>query len=188
METKLLKRNKLAIVPAGIIEGTEAFWYNNEKWVIHQGNTFPFSEAPGNVQRLFADAFLDDKRSQEYLKSKMGIERFSEAFDMWFKCKVGGLDHEPDFMNGNFTADAFNNTCSEYTCPHRGKFCSLQNGLLSYEVETLEALKAGKSIEETAGMLFISMAGMKSRIEKIKEKLGATNMASMMVKAGELGI
>ena len=187
MKTKLLKKNKLAIVPAGIIEGTEAFWYNNEKWVVHEGRSARFHEAPGSVQRMIAEAFMNDKRSQNYLR-KTGITSFSEGFEMWYKCVIGGIDHVSDFQNGILTPDGFNNACNDHSCPHRGKLCSLEAGLKNYEVATIVALKKGKSIEETAYWLCISKAGMKSRVEKIKQKLGAANIASMMSLATEMGI
>ena len=187
METKLLKKNKLAIVPAGILEGTEAFWYNNEKWVLHEGKAMPFHGAPGNVQRLIADAFMNDNRSQGYLR-KIGLNQFSEAFEFWYKCVVGALDSVPDFLNGKLTADAYNSACTDYNCPHRGRFCSLEVGLKNHEVVTIVALKKGDSVAKTAEGLHVSTAGMKSRVEKIKVKLGASNMASMMARATELGI
>ena len=186
METKVLKKNKLAIVPAGILEGTEAFWYNNEKWVLHEGKAMRFHEAPGSIQRMIANACLNDKQSQSYMR-KCRVTKFSDAFDWWYKCVIGALDSVPDFINGKFVADAYNNTCTE-NCPHRGRFCSLEPGLKNFEVDTIKALKAGKSIAETADDLHISAAAAKSRIEKIKVKLDAPNMASMMSKAVSYGI
>ncbi len=189
METNVLKRDKQAIVPAGIFEGTEAFWLNNEKWVLHNGKVQRFVDAPGKIQRMIAEAFLNDTRSRAYLR-KTGITQFRQAFDMWYKCVVGGLDYVPDFVYDTgikMNPDAFNNTCAE-SCIHRGKFCSCKAALKNYEVDTILALKLGQTIEETAKMLYVSVPGLKSRIEKIKEKLGASNMASLIAKASALGI
>lgn len=190
METKVLKKNKLAIIPAGIIEGIESFFDEEKKesWVIVDGKAMLFHKAPGNIQRMFAEAFMNDKKSREYLVKKMGITAFSEGFERWMRCIAGGLDHVPDFENGKFVADGFNNTCTDYECQHRGKFCSQKAGLQNHEVNTIRALKLGKSIAATASDLHVSKAGMKSRIEKIKIKLDASNMASMMAKAAEIGI
>jgi DNA-binding CsgD family transcriptional regulator len=190
METKLMKRNRTAIVPAGILKGIESFFdeATQQSWVIFDGKAMPFHEAPGWVQRLFANAFLNDKWSQNYLKTKMNITAFNEGFKWWLKCRAGGLDNVPDFVNNKFVADGYNNTCKDYDCPHRGRFCSLKAGLKNYEVATIMALKGGFTLEQTANLLCISLAGLKSRIEKIKEKLGARNMASMMARAAEIGI
>ena len=187
METKLPKKNKLAIIPAGIIEGTEPFWFDNEKWVIHEYEIMRYHESPGSVQRMIANAFMNDKKSRSYLK-KIGVVGFTEAFEWWYKCVIGGLDHIPDFLNGKFTPDAYNNLCTDYDCPHRGRFCSLATGLKSHEVKTIRELKKGKSIAATASDLHVSTAGIKSRVENIKVKLETPNMASMMAKAAELGI
>lgn len=187
METKLMKKHSQAIFPAGIIDGIEGFWHSGEKWVMVEGTKMKFEAAPGYVQRLFAVAFQNDRKSQEYMK-RHGVVKFSEGFDWWFKCVVGAYDCEPDFMNGKFTPDTFNNTCKDYDCVHRGRLCSLATGLKYYEVATIAALKGGFTEEQTAALLCISLPGLKSRIEKIKTKLGVSNMASMVAKAVEFGI
>lgn len=187
METKVQQNNNMANLPAGIIEGTEAFWFDDEKWLIHQGEAMRFNDAPIKLRNMIAEMFLTDKQSRAYL-TKIGVTAFSQAFEMWYRCIIGALDQTPDFTDGNLTADAYNHACKDYRCIHRGHFCSLTPGLKNYEVETLVALKLGETIEHTASMLFVSVPGLKSRIEKIKEKLGATNMASMIAKAVEFGI
>lgn len=188
MKTKLVKNNKLAIVPAGIMEGIEPFYYDNEKWVLFDGKASRFHDCSGAVQRLIAEAFLNDIRSKNYLKKEMGITAFSEGFEWWYKCVVGGLDHVPDFKDGKFTPDRYNNMCSDTECPHRGKFCSIASGLKNFEVRSIKAFKRGKSIEEAARDEFVSTAAMKSRIVVMKHKLNAQNMASMVAKATEMGI
>ncbi|NQU54057.1 MAG: hypothetical protein HQ522_16130 [Bacteroidetes bacterium] len=187
METKLVKKNRLAIIPAGIIEGIEAFWYNNEKWVIFEGKAKRFHEAPGQIQRLIADACRNDQRSLLYLKKK-GVVKFSDVFDLWYKCVVGDFECVPDFIDGKFTPDAYIHSCKDFTCVDRGRLCSLKPGLKHFEVATIIALKLGLSYEKTAVLLHISLAGFKSRVVKIREKLDAPNVTSMMAKATEMGI
>ena len=184
--TKVQQKTKNNI-PAGIIEGTEAFWYADEKWLIHQGHVMKFMDAPIRIQNMIAMSFLKDKKSRAYLK-KIGCTAFSKAFDVWYKCIVGALDCTPDFSDGKFCPDAYNNRCLDNNCPHRGKFCSLGPALKNFEVATVEALKGGFTIKQTATLLFISPATLKSRLEKIKQKLNARNMASMMARATEIGI
>jgi hypothetical protein len=187
METKLMQKSETKKLPAGILEGTEAFWHEGEKWVLHEGKAMRFNEAPVKVQNMIAMAFLKDKGSRAYLK-KIGFNAFSKAFDFWYKCVIGSLDEIPDFKDGNFTPDAYNRTCTDYSCPHRGIFCSIKPGLKNYEVATISALKGGFTLEKTAELLCISLPGLKSRIERIKEKLGATNMASLIARADAYGI
>lgn len=187
MKANLQQNNNSGKLPAGIMEGTEAFWHNNEKWLIHEGRAIKFCHAPAQIQRMIAEKFMADKKSIAYLKS-MGITGFSEGFDQWYKCVIGAVDETPDFDNEKFIPDAFNTSCNDYSCPHRGRLCSMATGLKYYEVATISALKGGFNEKQTAQLLCISVPGLKSRIEKIKEKLGATNMASMMAKAVEFGI
>jgi DNA-binding CsgD family transcriptional regulator len=187
MNAKLMKKQCQSTFPAGIIEGIEGFWHDEEKWVMVEGTKMKFDAAPGKVQRLFANAFVKDRKSQEYMK-RHGVTKFNEGFEWWFKCVVGAYDREPDFIDGKFTPDTFNNTCKDYDCVHCGRLCSISTGLKNYEVATIVALKGGFTEEQTATLLFISVPGLKSRIEHIKEKLGATNMASMIAKAVEFGI
>ncbi len=188
MKTKVQNQNNNpGKLPAGIMQGTEAFWHKNEKWVIHEGQIMRFENAPGTVQRTIANAFLNDGQSRKYIKN-MGITVFSESFDTWYKCVIGALDETPDFVSGKLKADAYNTQCTDYDCPHRGKLCSKATGLKFYEVATLHALKSGFTLEQTASLLCISLPGLKSRIEKIREKLDVRNMAAMMARAGEIGI
>lgn len=187
METKLVKNHRLAIFPAGIIEGIEGFWHAGQKWVMVEGTKMKFEDAPGNVQRLFADAFMNDKPSQNYMKSH-GVVKFSEGFDWWFRCVVGAYDFEPDFNNGKFTPDSFNNTCTETDCVHRGKLCGRASGLNYNDVKTLAAVSAGDTINTTAAKLYISAAGLKSRMSKLREKLEARNEAALTAHAARLCI
>jgi len=186
MSTKLAFSDKSPI-PAGLFSGIEAFWYDGEKWVIAQGKVQRFHDAPSAVQQQILKLFMVDKKSLSYL-SKIGINEFSKSFDTWYKCVIGGLDSIPDFLGDKFTPDTYNNMCLNYQCSHRGKLCSLAAGLKNSEVETLVALKAGKTMELTASDLCVSLPGIKSRIEKIRDKLQAPNIASLMVKTVELGI
>ncbi len=188
METKVVKQNKLAIIPAGIIDGVEAFCYKGEKWVAIDRQAIPYHEAPGRIQRMIANAFLNDKPSQDYLKNKMGITSFEEGFEKWYHCVVGAWDNVPDFLQGKFTADGYSSHCLKTDCIHRGKFCSVATGLRHWEVATINALKLGLSVEKTAPLLNISVSGLKSRIQQLKEKLDAKNERSLMAKATELGI
>ena len=187
METKLVKNHRLAIFPAGIIEGIEGFWHAGEKWVMVEGTKMKFEDAAGNVQRLFADAFMNDKPSQNYMKSH-GVMKFSEGFDWWFRCVVGAYDFEPDFNEGKFTPDSFNNTCTETDCVHRGKLCGRASGLNAVDMKTLLALKQGANFRQTADMLFVSEAGLKSRVTKLRQKVECNNTAALTARAAEIGI
>lgn len=174
-------------IPAGIFSGIEAFYHEGQKWVIANGSTNRFHDCDSSVQQPIWKAFLNDKQSLAYL-SRIGVKKASEAFDRWYQCVIGGLDHVPDFHNDKLTPDAYNNLCADMQCPHRGRLCSRATGLKNYEVETLVALKHGKSIEDTASDLCISFPGMRSRVEKIKEKLNVSNMAALMAVTVEIGI
>lgn len=183
--TKVINSEQKTI-PAGILHGIEAFYYEGEKWVIANGSVKSFHECDSTIQQPIWRAFLSDKKSLAYI-AKMGITKASEVFDTWYRCVVGGLDHIPDF-GARFTPDAYNNMCADTHCSHRGQLCSCAVGLKNYEVETLAALKHGESLQQTAPRLCVSLPGMKSRIERIKEKLQVPNMAALMVKTTELGI
>ena len=101
----------------------------------------------------------------------------------WYHCRIGALDESPDFIDGRLNADAYNHMCTDYDCPLRGKLCSLSTGLKNYEAETIAVLEEGLTIEQAADKLCVSVAGLKSRIEKLREKLNAKNMAELIAKA-----
>lgn len=174
------------IVPAGIFSGTEAFWHKSEKWVIAHGNTKRFDECDSSIQQPILRAFMSDKQSLSYI-AKIGITKFSEVFDRWYRCVVGGLDHVPDF-DLKFTPDSYNNMCADLQCPHRGRLCSRATGLKSHEVETLYALKSARNMEHAAESIHVSLPAIKSRIALMHEKLQVTNSVAMMARAAELGI
>lgn len=185
MDTKVTIETKHQI-PAGLFSGIEAFWYQSEKWIIANGSVQRFHQAPAGVQQMVWKAFFSDKKSQDLIQ-KMGITKLTETFDTWYKCVVGGLDHVSDFGK-TLVPDAYNNMCADIECAFRGKLCSCESGLKSYEVETLSLLRNGDSIEKTASKLCVSLPGLKSRLEKIKTKLHASNMANLMARTSELGI
>jgi DNA-binding CsgD family transcriptional regulator len=187
MNANLMQNHKPAHVPAGILSGTEAFWNDGQKWLIHKGQAMKFEEAPGELQRMIADFFLNDTESLHYLKA-MGITSFREGFERWYKCKAGGIDSTADFTNGKFTPDDFNNQCEDLSCHHRGRFCGKATGLRFYEIATINALKAGFTIEQSSVLLCVSVPGLKSRIEKLREKFGASNSNALVARAVELGI
>jgi hypothetical protein len=184
METNLVKNSK---IPAGIISGTEAFWENNEMWVSHEGSTKPFHQQPGEVQRMIANAFLDDTESRKYLR-KIGIVDFKPAFERWFKCVVGGIDSQSDFDSDGLHPEAYNNTCCEVNCPDRGKLCGRASNLKSIDVIRISAFRNGATITETANMLYLSPSGMKTWWEHTKEKLGTTNTASTFARLAGMGV
>ena len=174
-------------MPAGIFNGIEAFWYENEKWVIANGEVKRFHECDSSIQQPIWRAFMADKQSLAYI-AKLGITKSSEVFETWYRCVVGGLDHVPDFLNGKFTPDFFNNTCPDLACPHRGRLCSRAAGLKNFEVETLKALKSASNMKAAAEMVHVSLPAMKSRISKLHEKFNVSNSVALMARANEIGI
>lgn len=185
--TAKLQISSKSPIPAGIFSGIEAFWYNDEKWVIAHGEVRRFDECDSSIQQPIWKAFLNDKQSLGYL-SKIGIKKASESFDRWFRCVVGGLDAIPDVLNDKFTPDTFVNTCADNHCPHRGKLCSCAAGLLNYEVETIAALQTARNMQHAAESIHISLPAIKSRIEKLHIKLDVNNSIAMMHRAAQLGI
>lgn len=181
---KFTLKNK---IPAGILSDTEAFWHNEEKWIIHQGETMRFNDAPIKLRDMIAESFLCDTYSTTYLK-KIGITGFSQGFEMWYKCVAGALDSTPDFTDGKFTADNYNYSCTDQNCIHRGKLCGRASGLNSIEVQTLAALKRGDNFRQTAASLYVSEPGLKSRVTKLRQKLEAKNTAALTARAAEIGI
>jgi len=187
MNTKLQQNSIGSKLPAGILAGTEAFWFEGEKMVIHNGHTTTFDQAPSSVRNMIKNAFLADKRSHKIM-AQHGLTKASEVFSKWYHCVIGALDSAPDFIDGNLNADAYNHMCTDTECPMRGKLCSIAIGLSGYEVETIKAMQEGMTMEQAADRLCLSVPGLKSRIDKLKEKLDAKNMAELIAHATRLGI
>lgn len=189
MQTKVDIFQNTTRIPAGIISGREGFWdsQTNTKWLAIDGTVKLFDQWPTKIQNEIVAIFLNDIASRNYLR-KLGITAFSEAFDRWFQCVVGGLDSVPDFSNNKLTPDAFNNTCQNMACQDRGKLCGRTSKLKSFEVQTIRTLEKGHSLNESAKILCISLPAVKKRVENINIKLGTRNMASMIATSANFGI
>jgi DNA-binding CsgD family transcriptional regulator len=173
---------------ARMMKGIEPFYINGEKWVDAFGHKVKFNEADTLVQSEILRCYGNDEQSHRYMEHILCITDEGEKFETWYRCVVGGLDKEPDIINGVFNPDKFNNLCFESICSHRGKFCGTRSGLKDYEVETLTLLKQGHTIEQGAQKIHVSVPGFKSRIDNLKIRLGATNMAALISIASDLGM
>lgn len=175
-------------IPAGITNGTEAFWLDGEKWLIHNGEVKPLNQFPTSVQNRIVDLFALDTESRTILK-KNQIHGFMQQFDAWYKCVIGGLDNIPDFTNwAQLTADSFANTCSETNCSMRGKLCGRAVALNSIEIDTIRCLSRGSTIAQVAKELFVTEAAIKSRINTIHYKTRSRNMAELMAVTARAGV
>lgn len=175
-------------IPAGIFNGAEVFAVNGVIYAMYQGNRLLFEELPSMEKRSFMSEYIADKEGQKFIRDTFGITGFESGFKQWLFCKFGSLDGNPDSVDMKITPDKFNSACIKTDCPGRGNFCGKESGLKGYEVETLKQVVSGKTISESAENLHISVPGMKSRIEKLKGKLSATNIVALAAKAVGMGI
>jgi len=188
METKVQK-NTNETIPQWLFQGVEAFTHNGQKYLIIDGKNMLFHQAPGMYQQFFADCFIADKKAQRDLKLFWGITSFEEGFEKWFSCKFGGIDHIADTNNMlDLTPDIYNNTCAETNCPHRGRFCGKTSRLNSWDIQTIQVFGSGHTIQEAAKILCLSIAGVKSRINAIRDKTGARNMAQLISITAHKGV
>lgn len=185
--TKLQQIYQSPHLPAGLFAGVEAFWHKGEKWILTDGQRMRFENAPIKLRNMILNTFLHDEPSKKYLK-KIGISGFEPGFEMWYRCVLGALDGTPDFINGVFTPDYYNSTCKVCDCPHRGKLCGAKTALNGQDVKTLTALAMGETFRETASYLYISEAGLKSRVTKLRQKLEAKNIAALTARAARIGV
>lgn len=173
---------------AKMMRGIEPFYINGEKWVDAFGRKVRFYEADEAIQSEIRRCYENDEQSYIYMKRILGITDEDEKFETWYRCVVGGLDKEPDIIDGIYNPDKFNNLCVKSYCADRGKFCGTRSALKDYEVETLTILKQGHTIEQGAEKIHVSVPGFKSRIDNLKIRFGAANMAALISIASDLGI
>lgn len=175
-------------MPAGMFgDGVEAFWHDREKWILANGQRIRFNDAPIKLRNMIANTFLHDEPSKTYFR-KIGVTGFSKAFDMWYRCVVGALDSTPDFIKGRYTPDQFNTACNDIDCPHRGKLCGAKTAINNQDIQTLTALAMGENFRNTAAYLYITEAGLKSRVTKLRQKLEAKNTPALTARAAQIGI
>lgn len=177
--------NKL---PAGLFKGTEIFVEDYEIYAMYQGQCMAFENLPSMEKRAFLNEYLLDKEGQKFIKEKLGVTGFESGFKQWLYCKFGAMDGEPDLLNGKITPDKFNSACHRKDCPGRGVFCGQASGLKSHDVETLHEVVTGYPVKQIADHLNLSDAAVKSRIEKLKERMEVPNTAALAAKSAGLGI
>lgn len=157
-------------------------------FALYQGKRIHFTELPSMEKRNFIDLYLSDKEGQRFIRDHFGITGFESAFKKWLFCKFGSLDGSPDMVDSRATPDTYNSACHRASCPGRGKFCGQASGVKDFEAATLKKIIAGKTTSEIANELNISHAAVKSRVEKLKIKFNAPNMAALAACAVEIGI
>ncbi|MCI7295450.1 response regulator transcription factor [Butyricimonas virosa] len=188
MRTKVDNFGECSNIPAGIFIGTEVFASGEVIYAIHGGQRMQFEELPSKEKRRFLDEYLMDKEGQRFIRDSFGIVGFESGFKKWLFCKFGSLDGDPDMVDGKVTPDVYNSACGRTDCPGRGKFCGVGAGLKGYEVDTLREVMAGRTMNEVADRLCVSVATVKSRMEKLKERHAVTNVVALAVMAAELGV
>lgn len=179
------RNNKL---PAGLFKGTEVFVEEYEIYAMYRGRCILFEELPSMEKRFFVREYLADKAGQKFIREELGITGFESAFRQWLFCKFGAIDGEPDLLDGKVIPDLYNSACDRKNCPGRGVFCGQGSRLKRHDVETLHELVSGYSVKQMADHLHLSDSAIKSRIEKLKERMEVPNVAALAAKAVELGI
>ena len=101
MKIKLIKQGKLAILPAGIVEDVELFYFNNQKWVLCKGKLTAFNNAPELVQRMVHEAFENDSKRQ-LASGEISKEKYETYFDAWYHRQVGYFGDDPSEMDMPF--------------------------------------------------------------------------------------
>ena len=183
MNTNLREKVVPNNIPAGLFDGTEVFYCKGEHFALHEGTVTKFENLPGMIKRVFFEAYARDKKAQVFFKTELNMEGAESQFKQWLFCKFGSLDQIPDYLDGKLYPDSFNTTCTRANCPGRGSFCGEASSLKAYDVSTLKEIITGKPVKQIADALHLSVPGTRSRINKLKEKLRASNMAALGANA-----
>ena len=186
MNTNLREKEVPNNIPAGIFHGTEVFYSGGEAFALHEGTVIIYENLPSMIKRVFFNAYAKDKEAQRFFKTELNITGAESQFKQWLFCKFGALDMTPDYLNGKLTPDSFNSTCKRKKCPGRGRFCGQASSLKDHDVTTLQEIIAGKSVKQIADTLHLSIPGARSRVNKLKDKLKAGNMAALGANAAML--
>ena len=178
-----------ANIPAGIFGGCELLIHQNQNFALHNGSLIKPNELPVQVEQLVFDHYKQNKKAHKYLK-QMGYPGVKTGYEKYKSCLFGGFDSVPDvdLKTGAVTPDFFNASCTSETCQFRGKLCGTASAISKDDYKTLIEIISGNSAKIAASGLHLSTAGLKSRIEKLKEKLDAVNIAELAYKAAQLGI
>ena len=171
-------------LPAGILGGCELFADNNKKmYAMYNGSAYSFEDLPSAIKRIYSNAFLADNYGKRAMK-KMGYITFEAAFKQWLWCKFAPLDADADLNDqGEIAPDDYNRNCSDYNCAFRGKVCNVPMGLKNFEILTLTYVVNGFSDSLIADKLFLSVAAIKSRLEKLKLAFNVPNRAALSAAA-----
>lgn len=186
MDTNLKEKEPLTNIPAGIFHGTEVFYIGTKAFALHEGIVTTFENLPSMIKQVFFRAFVKDKKAQHFFETELNITSIEVQFKQWLFCSFGALDSTPDYLDGKLIQDSFNSACKRKNCPGRGRFCGKASSLKDQDVATLQEIISGKSVKQIADTLHLSIPGTRSRINKLRDKLNAGNMAALAANAATI--
>lgn len=162
---------------------TEFFSHMNDVYVIHEGTTFKFINAPLAAIEILAEALENDQLAKDGL-TLMGITKSIDRLKAYAQCRFGALDEFADFGQKG-SSDELINCDKKRTCKGCGLVCKKKfsvagETLSSREIQIAYLLAEGNDTEKIARLLFIEPITVRSTLLNIKAKLGILNNYSLV--------
>lgn len=180
-------------LPAGILpnDSNIELFANPEKfgkcYWISNGQTRQFCELPERIMSaLYKELYIDRKAVKAL--NEMGFSKESEMLEVYNYCNRGKLDVTPDIStSGKLHKEYFD--CGRHDrCPGDGKVCS-RYGLTFRERQCLMLAGIGKDYSQIKSeMGFRSKTAVNSLMERLRNKLGASNKSELAVRARQIGL
>ncbi len=170
-----------AKTPGGLVDdNAEVFSDGKSLKGIHEGKTKNFTELPEEIQLYFEGLYKNDKTEtpecEDLHRNYFNCKTYREEIKQHTLCNYGGLDNQADYNKDGQPQKEY------WNCGHRGTCkaelivckpdCILKYNLTLREVEIIKLLASGKTDQETADKLGITLNTARTHERNIREKLG----------------
>jgi DNA-binding CsgD family transcriptional regulator len=176
---------KTVNLPSGLEDkGLEIYIHNGALRVTYNGKATSFDKLPAPVRDAFASHLAANKSAQKSLREDFGITDPETMLEQYVKCNFGSFDFVPDRNeSGAISPECWDCGCRG-NCPGEGKVCRLPEGpggmLAKKETQVYFMVKEGKYDKEIADIMTITMATLRTHLQRVHRKLACNNRIELM--------
>jgi len=179
-----------ANAPSGLTDqNAEIFSHEGDLKATFQGQTKLFNELPKIIQAYFSNLF--DKANKlnpeciKMLKDHFQCKSYEDQVKQFVLCNYGGFDNKPDYHEkGDPQKEYWNcglrGKCKAELCVCRPD-CIVNNNLSLREVDIIKCIASGKTDQETADYLNITLHTARTHEQNIRRKLNINHRTEIAI-------
>lgn len=178
--------NNVHAFPGMLDQSTEFFIYQDKLKVIQNGNIKDLSELPLQTVELLKNEIKANRVVNLALHDLHPTSKF-KRIEQFITCRFGGLDHQPDVIEGKLQDGEYWPCPKRGSCPHEGVLCKLpivkDERLTKQDVELLQQLSTEKTNEVIAAEMHLAPGTFHQVKKYLYRKIGnvQTKQASTQI-------